>query len=322
MIASRFESPTAAEQSIHSVLGAGLASNGDSLIVADDGVGETLSPRFRDIIGRRWVSEIVVGPEASLDLAQRLIFLAHEVGRPLRLVNFDSVGDLALPSPDLRWVHEQGADHVTWVLQRSIWPVWQVVLKRSFDLCLATLLMVALIPLLVVLALAVRLNSPGPILYRWQVLGRNGRPFTGYKFRTMAENADALKAQLLASNQMSGPVFKMARDPRVTSIGYWLRKYSLDELPQLWSVIKGDMSLVGPRPCFPSEYERFELWQMRKLSVVPGITCLWQASGRNAIRDFDKWAQLDLEYIDCWSLWLDFKILAWTVLAVLNGTGH
>jgi lipopolysaccharide/colanic/teichoic acid biosynthesis glycosyltransferase len=181
--------------------------------------------------------------------------------------------------------------------------------------------LVALIPLLLLLAVAVRMSSPGPILYHWRVRGRHGRPFTGYKFRTMVQDADKLKADLMAWNDMSGPVFKMVMDPRVTSAGRWLRKYSLDELPQLWSVIKGDMSLVGPRPSFPSEYEKFELWQMRKLTVVPGMTCLWQSGGRNAISDFDEWVRLDLEYIDNWSLLLDFRILARTLPAVVRGTG-
>jgi lipopolysaccharide/colanic/teichoic acid biosynthesis glycosyltransferase len=289
---------------------------------ADDEGDELLDERFREIVGLGWVSEVVVGPEAPLPLTQRLVALASEIGRPIRLVGIGSVGDISTPSPEQRWIREAIDGQTTWVLTRSAWPIWQIVLKRTLDLWLGMLLTVALLPLLIMLTLAVRLSSPGPILYRWNVLGRYGRPFTGYKFRTMVENADTLKAQLMASNDMSGPVFKMTRDPRVTSIGRWLRKYSLDELPQLWSVIKGDMSLVGPRPTFRSEYERFELWQMRKLSVVPGITCLWQSSGRNAIRDFSEWARLDLEYIDHWSLWLDVKILVWTVRAVLGGTGH
>jgi len=323
MIASRPDYAAVAVRYSCPVLETTLVGYGGegSLIWADER-DEIFEERFREIVGLGWISEIVVGPEAPSDLVQRLIFLAYEIGRPVRLVGIGSVRDLAVPDPNLHWVGEQVDGQATWLLRRSIWPLWQVALKRALDLWLSFLLTVALIPLLLLLALAVRLSSPGPILYRWNVLGRYGRPFTGYKFRTMVQNADALKAQLLADNHMSGPVFKMKRDPRVTPIGYWLRKYSLDELPQLWSVIKGDMSLVGPRPSFRSEYERFELWQMRKLSVVPGITCIWQASGRNAIRDFSQWARLDLEYIDTWSLWLDVKILARTARAVVGGTGH
>lgn len=143
----------------------------------------------------------------------------------------------------------------------------------------------------------------------------------GYKFRSMVRDADELKPTLEPYNEMNGPAFKMQKDPRVTPIGRFLRKYSLDELPQLWSVLIGDMSLVGPRPPARSEFEQFEPWQRRKLSVKPGITCLWQINGRNQIRDFAEWARLDLEYIDNRSLWLDIKILVRTALVVLRGTG-
>jgi len=194
-------------------------------------------------------------------------------------------------------------------------------IKRSIDALAAGLLLLLLAPVMVVIGLLVKLTSRGPIFYRWRVVGQGGKPFTGYKFRTMVENADALKAELLAKNEMGGPVFKMKDDPRVTPLGRWLRRYSLDELPQLWSVLKGDMSLVGPRPPLQSEYAQFADWQKRKLSVKPGITCLWQVSGRNRIKDFDEWVKMDLEYVDNWSLWLDLKILLRTALAVLKGTG-
>ena len=193
--------------------------------------------------------------------------------------------------------------------------------KRVFDILIAGLGLVILSPLFLVVGLFVKLTSPGPILYPWDVIGRGGRPFRGYKFRTMVRNADEVKIQLIDKNEMNGPVFKMADDPRITPIGKVLRKYSIDELPQLWSVLKGDMSLVGPRPAGPHEWVAYEPWQRRKLSVTPGITCLWQVSGRNKIKDFDEWVRLDLEYIDNWSLWLDFKILLKTVWVVLRGTG-
>jgi lipopolysaccharide/colanic/teichoic acid biosynthesis glycosyltransferase len=138
----------------------------------------------------------------------------------------------------------------------------------------------------------------------------------------MVQDADTRKADLWGHNEMAGPVFKMASDPRTTRVGRFLRKYSIDELPQLYSVLKGDMSLVGPRPAFRNELERYELWQKRKLSIRPGITCLWQVNGRNKIHDFDDWVKLDLEYIDNWSLWLDFKILLRTAWVVVAGTGR
>ena len=137
----------------------------------------------------------------------------------------------------------------------------------------------------------------------------------------MYQNNKLFKEKLLQKNEMKGPVFKIRNDPRVTSIGRFLRKYSLDELPQLFSVLKGDMSLVGPRPVFPHELKKYKNWHRRRLSIKPGMTCLWQVSGRNQINDFDEWARLDLEYIDNWSIWLDFKILFKTIFAVLSGKG-
>jgi lipopolysaccharide/colanic/teichoic acid biosynthesis glycosyltransferase len=193
--------------------------------------------------------------------------------------------------------------------------------KRGFDVCVSALLLVLLAPLFVALAVGVKLTSRGPVFYRWEVVGRGGRPFTGYKFRSMDANADELKKQLEPLNEMRGPVFKLTNDPRVTSFGAWMRRYSLDELPQLWSVLKGDMSLVGPRPPLVSEYARFSEFQKQKLAVKPGITCLWQANGRNEIRDFDEWVKLDLEYIQHWSLWLDLKILLKTAGEVFRGSG-
>jgi lipopolysaccharide/colanic/teichoic acid biosynthesis glycosyltransferase len=171
------------------------------------------------------------------------------------------------------------------------------------------------------LALLVKLSSPGPALYKWRVVGKNGIPFTSYKFRSMVTNADDLKAHLESLNEMTGPVFKLTRDPRVTPLGAWMRKYSLDELPQLYSVLIGDMSLVGPRPPLRTEYSRFTDYQKQKLAVKPGITCLWQVYGRNNVNDFDEWVRLDLEYIRRWSLWLDFAILIKTAVAVLSGSG-
>jgi lipopolysaccharide/colanic/teichoic acid biosynthesis glycosyltransferase len=183
------------------------------------------------------------------------------------------------------------------------------------------LLLVLVAPLILVLSVLVKLTSPGPAFYPWKVVGKNGRRFTGYKIRSMVLNADELKKQLEHRNEMTGPVFKIEGDPRITAVGSWMRRYSLDELPQLYSVLKGDMSLVGPRPPLFTEYERFTESQKQKLAVKPGITCLWQISGRNRVSDFDEWVRLDLEYIRCWSLWLDLRILLGTCGAVLSGSG-
>ena len=159
------------------------------------------------------------------------------------------------------------------------------------------------------------------MLYPWRVVGRSGQRFVGYKFRSMVANADELKPQLLRQNEMTGPVFKLTRDPRITALGGWMRRYSFDELPQLYSVLVGDMSLVGPRPPLESEFVQFTDFQRQKLAVKPGITCLWQVSGRNRVHDFDDWVRLDLEYIRTWSLILDFQILARTLREVLRGSG-
>jgi lipopolysaccharide/colanic/teichoic acid biosynthesis glycosyltransferase len=204
-------------------------------------------------------------------------------------------------------------------------PNWDkqvlVACKRVFDFVGSLLLLILLAPLFLVLAVAVKLSSPGPVFYRWRVVGEGGRPFTGYKFRSMYSNADELKQKLQSLNEMSGPVFKLTNDPRVTRLGGFLRRYSLDELPQIYSVLKGDMSLVGPRPPLVTEYVQFTEYQKQKLAVKPGITCLWQISGRNDVRDFDDWVRLDLEYIRRWSLQLDFWILMRTAREVFAGSG-
>lgn len=211
--------------------------------------------------------------------------------------------------------------HLSVVLSSHWRSFFHLFCKRTFDFFGALLLLLLLSPLLLVLALLVKLTSRGPVLYRWRVVGKGGRPFVGYKFRSMVANADELKAQLENCNEMTGPVFKLTHDPRITPLGSWMRRYSVDELPQLFSVVKGDMSLVGPRPPLVTEYERFTEYQKQKLVVKPGITCLWQVSGRNQVRDFDEWVKLDLEYIRNWSLMLDLKILLRTVCEVFAGSG-
>ena len=197
----------------------------------------------------------------------------------------------------------------------------ELAIKRAMDLAISVPMLVALSPFLAAIALGVRLSSKGPVLYTCNWVGQEGRRFSGWKFRTMVENADALEAELAAHNEMTGPAFKMTRDPRVTAFGRVLRKFSLDELPQLWNVVKGDLSLVGPRAPREHEYAQFTEFQKQKLAVQPGITCLWQVEGRHRISDYDRWVELDLDYIRRWSLWLDVQILAKTALVVLRGTG-
>jgi exopolysaccharide biosynthesis polyprenyl glycosylphosphotransferase len=198
---------------------------------------------------------------------------------------------------------------------------WSFFLKRPLDAAVAGVLLALLAPLLLVLAALVKATSPGPALFAQERLGLNKRRFRMYKFRTMVVDAERRLGELERLNEASGPVFKIRSDPRVTRFGAFLRKTSLDELPQLFNVLLGDVSLVGPRPLPLRDYAGFEKdWHRRRFSVRPGITCLWQVSGRSGI-SFDRWMELDLEYIDTWSLWLDVKILARTIPAVLRGTG-
>jgi lipopolysaccharide/colanic/teichoic acid biosynthesis glycosyltransferase len=204
-------------------------------------------------------------------------------------------------------------------------PRWKrrshLAIKRLIDLTVSTTLLTLLSPVFVVLSIAVKMSSPGTIFYRWRVVGQSGRAFVGYKFRSMVSNADELKDKLTDLNEMTGPMFKITHDPRVTKVGHWMRRYSLDELPQFYSVLTGEMSLVGPRPPLVTEYAQFNDFQKQKLSVKPGITCLWQVNGRNSVSDFDDWVKLDLEYIREWSLWLDLKILLRTIVTVFSGSG-
>ncbi len=208
------------------------------------------------------------------------------------------------------------------VLQPHVADTDILFVKRLIDFLVSGVLLLLLTPLFLVLALAIKVTTPRlKVFYPWRVVGKNGVEFVGYKFTTMVADADERKELLAAQNEMSGPVFKINKDPRVTPLGAFLRKFSLNELPQLWSVLIGDMSLVGPRPAFRHELARYELWHKRKLSIRPGITCLWQVRGRNKISNFDEWVRMDLEYIDNWSLWLDIKILFRTAWVVVRGTG-
>jgi exopolysaccharide biosynthesis polyprenyl glycosylphosphotransferase len=196
-----------------------------------------------------------------------------------------------------------------------------LVVKRILDIVLSSLLLVLLVPLFAVVAILMKLSSPGPIFFLQARVGLNKRRFLMYKIRTMIPNAETMICGLEGQNEVSGPVFKIKNDPRITAIGRILRRTSIDELPQLINVLKGDMSLVGPRPLPVRDYEGFnEDWQRRRFSVRPGITCLWQVNGRSAIQ-FEEWMKLDLQYMDEWSLLLDLKILAQTIPAVLKGSG-
>lgn len=195
-----------------------------------------------------------------------------------------------------------------------------LLIKEMMDRLGAVVGMILSAPILLLSTIAIKIDSRGPIFYRQKRTGKNGKVFDMFKLRTMVNDADEAKNKLMHLNEMTGPVFKISEDPRVTKVGKFLRKYSIDEIPQFWNVLKGDMSLIGPRPPLPTEVEKFEPWQHRKLSVKPGLSCLWQINGRNNV-DFEHWMKLDLQYIDRWSLKEDARILVKTIPAVLKGKG-
>jgi exopolysaccharide biosynthesis polyprenyl glycosylphosphotransferase len=197
---------------------------------------------------------------------------------------------------------------------------WTLVAKRALDIVVASAALVALSPLFLVLAIGVK-RTPGSVLFRQTRVGLNGKLFQMLKFRSMYSGSEAVLQELKSQNEMTGPVFKMRDDPRVTPFGRFMRRFSLDELPQLWNVLMGDMSLVGPRPPIPGEVGLYARRSRRRLSMRPGLTCTWQVSGRNEIKDFESWVKLDLEYIDNWSLAGDLLLLIRTIPAVVLGTG-
>lgn len=192
--------------------------------------------------------------------------------------------------------------------------------KRLVDIVGSGLMLLVLSPLLLVIAVAIRLSSPGPAVYVQSRVGKDGEPFSFYKFRSMIDGAHQLKEGLLAGNEASGPVFKMKDDPRITPLGYWLRRFSLDELPQLWNVLNGSMSLVGPRPALPEEVATYSAREKVRLLVKPGLTCTWQVSGRSEV-EFSRWVEMDIDYILNWSPWLDTRLLLATIPAVIAGRG-
>ena len=202
----------------------------------------------------------------------------------------------------------------------EIHPVPYHSVKRLMDIFVSGIALITFSPFFLIVYLLIKITSPGPALFKQTRVGLGGRLFTCLKFRSMVVNADAMKSQLEALNEATRPVFKMKNDPRMTSIGRFIRKTSLDELPQLWNVFRGDMSIVGPRPAVPSEVEKYTQRDIARLAVRPGITCIWQISGRSNI-SFEQWMELDLEYIETMSFWGDVKIVLKTIPAVISGRG-
>jgi exopolysaccharide biosynthesis polyprenyl glycosylphosphotransferase len=267
------------------------------------------------IIENRIVDEIIfVGDRPSLDLLDKILELCKERGIRMRVAaDFfpEKVSNVSMEFLENVPVmtFSSSPDHGLSLL-----------VKRYLDIAISLILLLILVPFLALVGLMVKLTSRGSVIYRQTRCGLYGRKFTLYKIRSMREGAEDVLWEIRHLNEMDGPVFKMRNDPRVTPLGRFLRKSSIDELPQFWNVLKGDMSLVGPRAPLPEEVKEYTPWQRRRLSVKPGITCLWQVSGRNEI-DFHEWMKLDLHYIDNWSLLLDFKILLRTFPVVLFGKG-
>lgn len=273
--------------------------------------------KFRDFIRKNIVDEVMIclPMKSHYEQSRAIAKSCEEQGI---IVRFPSdLFDLELASCNVEMVDKTAV--IT--LRPGAMHGGPLLAKRGLDILLSTTLLALLAPWLILTALLIKLTSLGPVFFIQERVGLNKRKFPLYKFRTMVPDAEKMMKDLEQFNEVAGPVFKIKKDPRITAIGKYLRKTSIDELPQLINVLKGDMSLVGPRPLPIRDYKGFnEDWQRRRFSVRPGITCLWQVNGRSSIA-FDKWMEFDMQYIDNWSLWLDIKILAQTLPAVLRGTG-
>src|SRR6266508_179144 len=276
-------------------------------------------PEIRSLLERGEFPEIVdeivfAVTRKKLDEMKQIFLLCEELGIRARVaMNFFQNRLARIEVEEL-----EGIPFLTFTTTPS--NETQLAAKRMLDIAVSLMLLGLSLPVIVLAALAIKLTSPGSVVFKQKRIGLNGRTFTLYKFRTMIANAHERLGEVSHLNEMTGPVFKAKADPRVTWVGRILRKFSFDELPQLWNVLKGDMSLVGPRPPIPEEVRSYHRWQRRRLSMKPGLTCLWQVNGRNNI-DFDRWMRMDLQYIDEWSPSLDLKILLRTIPAVLLGRG-
>jgi exopolysaccharide biosynthesis polyprenyl glycosylphosphotransferase len=261
-----------------------------------------------------FVDEIFLSVPCERRRVMELVEEARGVGIDVRVVP-DLYDGLAWNAPV-----EYIGHFPTIPLHRRDMPIGAFMGKRVLDIVLSTMALVVVSPIMLVVAILIRLDSPGDVLYRSQRIGRKGRTFCLFKFRTMVQNADEVKADLEHMNERDGVLFKIANDPRITRIGHVLRKYSLDELPQFYNVLLGDMSIVGPRPPLANEVEQYDLTHLRRLDVLPGITGLWQVEARQD-PSFDSYISLDTAYVENWTLWLDLKILMRTVAVVFGGTG-
>ena len=288
--------------------GRGVAKvDGVEVIGNIDNIGEILKKKAVDEV-------MIVVPRSRLNFIDKVVLSCEIVG--VKVVVAMDLFNLKIARA--RHTDLDGIPFVSF--ETTVANAWQLIAKRLLDIALSLIGIVLGVPIFLATAVAIKTTSKGPIIFKQNRVGLNSRTFTLYKFRTMYVGADALRAEMEPKNELDGPAFKIKCDPRVTPIGRVLRKLSIDELPQLFNVLAGHMSLIGPRALATYEMDKIELWQRRRFSMRPGLTCLWQVNGRNKV-DFNTWMKLDLEYLDKWSLWLDMKILAKTIPAVLFGTG-
>jgi exopolysaccharide biosynthesis polyprenyl glycosylphosphotransferase len=271
---------------------------------------------LEEILHRQIVDEVAIClPFSMEELIEQAAYLCEQEGKVVRMPV--APVERVLTAGRLETIDGVGVYSLANGPDRAV----SLLVKRLLDMAGSAFLLVALSPVLALLAILVKSDSPGPALFRQERVGLHGRPFQVVKFRSMCSNAEEQLGELTRHNRIKGHAFKVANDPRTTRVGRFLRRSSLDELPQLWNVLRGEMSLVGPRPPLPSEVANYDVWHRRRLSMKPGMTGLWQVDRRND-QEFDRWVEADLEYIDSWSLWLDFKIIARTVPAILAGTGR
>ena len=271
---------------------------------------------FESILASTAIDEVAIAlPEISADGLAELIAICEREGVKARVI-----ADLYRSAASRVVVEElDGLPIVTFAVGPGVG--WQMVCKQVIDRVGALALALVFLPLMIAVAVAIKLGSPGPVLFVQERVGLRKRKFRLYKFRTMVKDAEARRSELASLNELPSPVFKISADPRVTRVGRWLRRFSIDELPQLWNVLIGEMSFIGPRPPLSEEVAQYEDWQRRRLSMKPGISGLWQVAGRGRVLEFSDWVKLDLEYIDNWSLALDLRILLWTVPTVIFGKG-
>lgn len=260
------------------------------------------------------VDEILITIPSEREVIKGIIARARRYNVQIRII--PEMSDLYLSSVE---VGQLGPIPYMRIIKNPM-RGWPMLVKRLMDIVLSGITLLVLSPLLMLTALAIKLSSPGPLLFVQKRVGKNGKVFDFYKFRSMVTNAEKLRLNLAAANEADGPVFKIRDDPRVTGVGRFIRRFSIDETPQLYNVLKGEMSLVGPRPPLVEEVDSYGDWEWRRLEVTPGLTCLWQVSGRSNL-PFHKWMELDVYYIENWSLWLDLRIILQTVPAVLKGNG-